>query len=456
MFKVIIPVYNVENYLKEAVDSVITQSLPFSDNVKIYLIDDNSSDGSLKICEEYKDKYPNNIFVHHFDSNQGVAGTRNFGLKMAKEDENDIILFLDSDDVIDSKLLEVAKDFFEKHPDIDMATAKIVFFGAREGEHKANWRFEDKEIVDIEVDYNYPQYYVGGLFIKGKALKKFKFSKKMEFWEDAMAVNKVLLKIGKYGLLNDGIYYYRRREDETSLVDKSWRSKERYDEFLKQGYKKIMRYCFLRKGKVIPYIQFLVAYHLRTYLLETNRETILEMVSEEEMPEFKKKLGKILKKVDDEVILNINTRMPVKEGLLTLKYGKKTTMDIEYKDEDLVFSFKGQEVDRLSDKAVRIFGWLQDEEYKGYLRGRFSTPVYAMKEDEYIFAEHNGERIKTTRYGCKKKIYVLDKRVRNYKYAGFVIDIPEGWDKFRWGIHTEYGDVMLNESVKSEIEDMEE
>ena len=99
-----------------------------------------------------------------------------------------------------------------------------------------------------------------------------------------------------------------------------------------------MRYCKLKKGKVIPYIQFVVAYHLRTYLLDANQEVILEMVSDEEMPKFKKRLQNVLKKVDDDVILSINTRMPVIEGLLSLKYGRKIEMDREYKDGDLIFS----------------------------------------------------------------------------------------------------------------------
>lgn len=462
MFKVIIPVYNVEKYLKEAVDSVITQSLPFSDNVKIYLINDKSTDGSLNICNEYQKKYPDNIFVHVFEKNQGVAIARNYGLKMAKQNESDIVVFLDADDKFDKDMLKKAKEFFEKYPDIDMATTERFFFDAQEGPHKANWRFEDKEIVDINEDFTYPQYFVGGLFIKGKTLKKFRFNKKMDFWEDALAVNKVLLSCEKYGLIKDAIYYYRRREDESSLVDSSWRSKDRYDKFLRQGYKKLMRYCRLKKGKVIPYIQFVVAYHLRTYLLEGNQDVIMEMISEEELPKFKKRLQSVLKSIDDDVILSINTRMPVIEGLLSLKYGRKITMDTEYKDGDLVFSYNGQEFDRLSEKTIRILGWQDKEGYEGMLRGRFSTPVYAMKEDDYIFAEGNGQRVKSIRHGCKKRIKIFGKNVRNYKYAGFAIDIPEDWISFRWGIHLDDGDVMLNEvdvndlgerTVKEEDED---
>ena len=68
-----------------------------------------------------------------------------------------------------------------------------------------------------------------------------------------------------------------------------------------------------------------------------------------------------------------------------------------------------------------------------------------MKEDEYIFAEGNGERVESIKHGCKKRIRIFGKIVRNYKYAGFAIDIPEDWTSFRWGIHLEDGDVMLNE-----------
>lgn len=452
MFKIIIPVHNVEKYLKEAVDSVIAQSLPFSDNVKVYLIEDGSTDDSLKICEEYKEEYPNNIFVHHFDRAQGVSRARNYGLKMARENETDIVMFLDSDDKLGENTLEKAKEFFSAHQDLEMATIERFFFDAQEGPHKSNWRFEDKEIVDINEDFRYPQYFVGGLFVRGEALKKMKFDSKMDFWEDSMAINKALLSCEKYGLIKYAAYYYRRREDETSLVDKSWRSEYRYKKFLNHGYKKLMRYCRFKRGKIIPYIQFVVAYHLRTYLLEANQDVILEMVPKDEMPKFKKRLQSVLKKVDDDVILSINTRMPVIEGLLSLKYGRKIEMDREYKDGDLVFSYNGEEFDRLSEKTVKIMGWQDKEGYEGMLRGRFSTPVYVMKEEDYIFAEGHGKRVESIKHGCKKRIKIFGKMARNYKYAGFAIDIPEDWTSFRWGIHLDgMGDVMLNEVDVEEL-----
>ena len=291
MFKIIMPVYNAEEYLEKAVDSIINQTLSFKDNVVIHLIDDSSSDGSLELCNKYKEQYPDNFIVTHFEENQGVSAVRNYGIKMCKNEKNVIVGFVDSDDYLDNKALETVWNFFENHKDIQLVTSEIYHFGARNDEHKSNWRFEEREVVNIKEDFNYPQYYIGGVFLKDKALRSLKFDVNMDFWEDAMAINKVILKLGKYGLAKGAIYYYRKMENESSLVDKAWRKKERYTTFLEDGYKRLMKFSLLRKFKVVPYIQYVVAYHLRLFLLEGNREVVMEMVPEEEMQAFKDKEG---------------------------------------------------------------------------------------------------------------------------------------------------------------------
>ena len=214
------PVYNAEEYLEKAVDSIINQTLSFKDNVVIHLIDDSSSDGSLELCNKYKEQYPDNFIVTHFEENQGVSAVRNYGIKMCKNEKNVIVGFVDSDDYLDNKALETVWNFFENHKDIQLVTSEIYHFGARNDEHKSNWRFEEREVVNIKEDFNYPQYYIGGVFLKDKALRSLKFDVNMDFWEDAMAINKVILKLGKYGLAKGAIYYYRKMENESSLVDK--------------------------------------------------------------------------------------------------------------------------------------------------------------------------------------------------------------------------------------------
>lgn len=452
------PVYNAQDYLAEAIESIVNQTLSFKENVVIHLIDDASSDKSLDICKEYEEKYPDNIIVTHFETNGGVSRARNYGIKQCRYNRKVIVGFVDSDDCLDQGALEAVQSFFDAHKDINLASARIQYFGARDDEHKSNWRFEEKEVVNIKEDYNFPQYYIGGVFLRKKALRRLKFDEGMSFWEDAMAISKVIMKEGKYGLVKDALYYYRKMEDESSLVDRAWKKKERYTTFLEDGYMALMKYCKLRKLKVIPYIQYLVAYHLRLFLLESNREAVLAMISEEDMPEFKRSLGMVLENIEDEVIVKLNTALPVVEALLSLKYNKKVRAKKTFTEDDLIFSYKDFEICRLSERSVRIFGILKDAykpELEGMWRGRFSTPVYAMTNEDYIFAEHNGERIDTVRYPCKKKLYILDELARNYKNTGFAVAIPQDWETVRFGININGVDIMLNEISSDEVGIME-
>lgn len=447
MFRIIMPVYNAQEYLREAVDSIINQSLPFKENIQIHLIDDASRDGSLEICKEYEREYPENIIVTHFEENRGVSAVRNFGVKKCRYKRGIIAGFVDSDDCLDKNALKIVKEFFENHKDVNLVSSEIYYFGARNGEHKSNWRFEEREIVDIAEDFNYPQYYIGGVFIRRKALRHIRFNEKMSFWEDAMAINQVIIRERKYGLAKGAVYYYRKMENESSLVDKAWKSKDRYTTFLEDGYMSLMKYCKSRRFKVIPYIQFVVAYHLRLFLLESNREAVLEMVSPEEMPAFKESLGKVLENVEDRVIVQMNTALPIIEAELSLKHKKKVKAKRTYTNNDLIFSYGNYELAKLSERNVRIIGVLDKPDYEGMIRGRFSTPIYAMKKDDYIFAENNGQRVKAVRYICRKKMYILDDLVRNYKNAGFAIAIPEEWESATFGIHTQGIDIMLNEQL---------
>ena len=89
---VIIPVYNVEKYLRECLDSLLNQT--FKD-IEIICVNDGSTDGSLNILNEYASKDSRFIIINQ--NNQGLSAARNNGLNVAK---GDYVAFLDSDDYI--------------------------------------------------------------------------------------------------------------------------------------------------------------------------------------------------------------------------------------------------------------------------------------------------------------------------------------------------------------------
>lgn len=94
----IVPVYNVCMFLARCIESLINQKYPA---VEIILIDDGSTDGSDKICDEYADKHESIKVIHI--QNGGVSNARNIGLDMAT---GEYVTFVDSDDWIEP-------DFFE-------------------------------------------------------------------------------------------------------------------------------------------------------------------------------------------------------------------------------------------------------------------------------------------------------------------------------------------------------
>ena len=107
-FSVIMPIYNTEEYLEEAIESIVNQDIGFLENVKLILIDDGSKDNSYEICQRYKDKFPNNI-VALSKENGGQGSARNLGLEHV---DSEYITFLDSDDKLSLNALSVVYDFF--------------------------------------------------------------------------------------------------------------------------------------------------------------------------------------------------------------------------------------------------------------------------------------------------------------------------------------------------------
>lgn len=91
-FSIILPVYNVEKYLQECMDSILKQTFQ---NYEVILIDDGSKDGSPALCDELAEKHPCIKVIHK--KNSGAADSRNVGLQEAV---GDYVIFIDSDDYI--------------------------------------------------------------------------------------------------------------------------------------------------------------------------------------------------------------------------------------------------------------------------------------------------------------------------------------------------------------------
>lgn len=104
---VIVPVYNVENYLSACLDSILSQTYQ---DFEIILIDDGSKDASGQICDAYAGKDPRIQVVHQ--ENGGVSRARNRGLELAT---GDLISFIDSDDTLEPDMYELLVRVMREH-----------------------------------------------------------------------------------------------------------------------------------------------------------------------------------------------------------------------------------------------------------------------------------------------------------------------------------------------------
>ncbi|MBQ3116176.1 MAG: glycosyltransferase family 2 protein [Clostridia bacterium] len=142
-FSILIPVYNVEKYLKKCLDSVLAQT--FTD-YEVILADDGSKDKSGAICDEYQKRYPDKIRVFH-KQNEGLLLTRRFSLKQAK---GEYVVFVDSDDYVSCDLLFTLNENFKRY-NADMLIYN--FYRFRDGEEEMTSPkipFEDGTIFEGE------------------------------------------------------------------------------------------------------------------------------------------------------------------------------------------------------------------------------------------------------------------------------------------------------------------
>lgn len=103
---IIIPIYNVEKYLKQCLDSVINQSMPFDE---VILVNDGSTDKSFSICEKYVSSYKN--FKLLSQQNKGPSAARNIGMENAT---GEYIMFLDADDYLRLDTVKLLKEYLKK------------------------------------------------------------------------------------------------------------------------------------------------------------------------------------------------------------------------------------------------------------------------------------------------------------------------------------------------------
>lgn len=197
LFSIIMPVYNVEHYLSESINSILMQSGDW----ELIIVDDGSCDNSSSICDYYK-KIDNRINVFH-KNNDGVSSARNYGIEKAT---GKYIVFVDSDDVIDINFLSIIQGYL--NDDIDLIHYGWYYI---DGKHtlkhdvcKVSTCLTLKEVCRKNIFHGFVWSYV----FKKDIIKKNKlsFSTNLNYAEDWEFILKYYLHVNKMMILEDCLY----------------------------------------------------------------------------------------------------------------------------------------------------------------------------------------------------------------------------------------------------------
>lgn len=250
LISIIIPVYNVEDYLHYAIESLEKQTYK---NFEVILVNDGSTDNSGKLCDEYSEKY-SNISVFHKE-NGGLSDARNFGVQQAK---GEFITFLDPDDYLEVYSLELLAGIQEMY-DCDIVSTRVKateLYNVYSNHYLTEENFKNVVIMDRDVFLEEAFYdKVATVSACGKLYRKSILEipfPKGRIYEDLYIISEHVGKANKIVHTPLQIYNYYKRQG--SIVNSKFTSKQ-YDFFDAIAYnRQVIREKFNNVDKLVTAI----------------------------------------------------------------------------------------------------------------------------------------------------------------------------------------------------------
>lgn len=210
LISLIVPVYQVEDYLEDCIKSLLVQTYK---NIEILLIDDGSPDGCGRICDAYAGKDARIRVVHQ--ENRGLSGARNAGIRLAK---GEYIAFIDSDDLISPEYVEILYDMIHRNhaeiavcdyarvrKELDQTTSaspQEICLPSRQ--MLLEWHGKRKRFETVV----WNKLYHRSIFINGASPILFPEGKEHE---DVYVSHLLVQNAGKITITSQKLYMYRRR-----------------------------------------------------------------------------------------------------------------------------------------------------------------------------------------------------------------------------------------------------
>lgn len=333
-YSVITACYNVESYIDDMLKSLANQTIDFTQNIECILIDDGSTDGTAEKIKHWMEKYPNIIYIHK--ENGGASSARNLGLTKASKPW---VTFIDSDDFIHPDYFYQIDAYLAEHADdTALIAGRIVFYNEKNNSFSANHALDYKFInainkVHIKNIDKELQFAANSAFFRRDVFiqNKLQFSEKCRpKFEDANLITKYMYFTSdkNYICLKNAIYFYRKRSNQTSLIDKSWTQKESYKDLIKYGYIDAVKFYKIHIGYVPKFLQNMIMYELCWFFRTlVNKDAMISFLSDKDVDQFWELFTELVSFLDEDTIVHDpwawigrEDRVPMVERILHKPY----------------------------------------------------------------------------------------------------------------------------------------
>lgn len=308
---VVVPVYNVEKYLKECLDSIIHQTYK---DLQIILIDDGSTDSSGSICDEYA-IIDNRITVVH-QVNQGAGAAKNTGLELIN---GDYFVLLDSDDYIELDMLEIMMNQMIYHR-VDIVQC-LFLHEAISGSLQANYVFQRKKMRKISpseflyemlFDWKYALFW--NKLFKRDMLKCIRFPQDRKI-DDEFFTYKLIGNSASILCIDNCFYHYRMRKTGVMngntkyrlITDRVESFEERY-EFIAKRFPSLKKDFYKHLSEYIDY-----------ELIHTEDIALIEYLNKKH-DEYPLKKPPIMQRIKMRIKLATSNKTPKNRNLDIMEY----------------------------------------------------------------------------------------------------------------------------------------
>ena len=383
---VIVPIYNVEEYMKECLDSILEQTIS-KDDIEVLLIVDGSPDNSEQICREYAAKYP--FFKVFTKENEGLSRTRNYGLKRA---QGKYLVYLDPDDKLTPESLKNLADFFDKHEDeVDIITYKIipVFEGKQSAKLHYRYKFLEEEGI---YDLTKPEgFYISqtnvNVCVKNEFENNILFDTTENFRHEDQKYNiEIVRRKMKIGYCTGAQYLYTRNP--TSITSTAF-----YAYYIFETTTAFWENLFAEYPDKVP--EYIQAMYVNDLNWKLNADILYPYHYEKDkFDEAMERLSALLRRVDIDTIIN-HPSVDIFRACYWIEFRKGSDIELQHNDDGLSIVVDGKEIYKQEDFVI-IAHKPRVEGDTFRLTGFAKSSVFNfLKDDDYeIYAVENGKRIK--------------------------------------------------------------